>query len=64
MTARLVLDCTFGQYHVLHESMERTRRNARTVTVDRPALAALLRDHAAVCGRLKEMGEEPVTKDE
>jgi len=58
---RLALECTDEQFHGLHKAADLARRNAKAVTVGRTDLAALLRDHAAMYARLKEMGEEPTT---
>ena len=56
------LECPLSDYDALAAAVDKTRRGSKTVTVDRDALAALLRDHgkltaAAVEAKIKL--EEP-----
>jgi hypothetical protein len=43
---KLTLQCSLAQYDALWAAFHATRRSSKTVTVDKAALGALLRDHA------------------
>lgn len=49
---RLKLECTQAQFEGLHEALDGLRDSTRKVSVDKTALAALLRDHSRL---LKEV---------
>lgn len=50
-TTRPRLGLTPGQFDALHAALDKVRSTSRTVTVDKEALAALLRDYAALLER-------------
>ena len=43
-------------FEALHGALERLRATSKTVTVDRDALATLLRDHGTLIAHLKAEG--------
>lgn len=47
------LATTKAQFDKLHAELHKVRSTSRTVTVDKAALAALLKDHSAMAGALK-----------
>lgn len=53
MSRPIRLECDREQYHALHVALDKVRKNSRTVTVSKDALAALLRDHARILARLQ-----------
>lgn len=55
---RVQLDCGKTAYHTLHTALERVRSTSKSVSVDKAALSALLRDHGKVITALHEEGVE------
>lgn len=50
---RLARDLSPAQFDGLHSALDKVRSASRTVTVEKDALAALLRDHATILEILK-----------
>jgi hypothetical protein len=58
------LELSLAAFEGVYRRLDRTRRNSATVTVDKEALATLLRDHQRILERLADLGERPISPGE